>query len=282
VSSLDVLKDLQDRITALERQLGDAPGADSLAPNVITVDASGHIGAQFSGKVQASELDLVGGAGASPIKWVTTSGGLLAELTVDAAGNLTLSPAGLLNAQGVVLPTGAGSLSGANQVAWKRGASTDGTAGVTYFGGSQNYNAAELTAYNPTGDGSYAQLLASSGTVAHITGAVQGQSATLIDSAGSSTFPIKQSGSNQNVIDDNNGALYVVSTGIPANGFANVSFATRRGSWSVGAPFGSLSPGIASVGWTYGFTAPNTWTITFTNLAGVAQNATWAGFVYGR
>lgn len=58
MSSLDILKDLQDRVTALERQLGDTPGTDNLQPNVLTVNPDGTIGASFTGSVYAKGFDM--------------------------------------------------------------------------------------------------------------------------------------------------------------------------------------------------------------------------------
>lgn len=113
---------LERRVAALEQMVAALPGSEALQPNYLTVDPTGKVGANFSGKITASELDLIGGAGASPIKWVTAGGGLLAELTVDASGNLSLSPAGLFKGQGFAMPEAGGSaFTPSKAVQWQDG-----------------------------------------------------------------------------------------------------------------------------------------------------------------
>lgn len=64
MSATDILRDLQDRVTALEQQLGDQPGPDSLTPNVITYDG-GTVGAKFTGLINALGVILPSAPGSS-------------------------------------------------------------------------------------------------------------------------------------------------------------------------------------------------------------------------
>jgi hypothetical protein len=84
---------LEERISQLEARLGQ------LFPNITTIDpATGDLLQEFDGKVNATEIDLVAAdtiPPASPIKWITTGGALVAELVSDSHGNLSLSPGNL-------------------------------------------------------------------------------------------------------------------------------------------------------------------------------------------
>lgn len=79
---------LQDRVTALEQALGKL-AADSLQPNVLTVNADGTIGADFTGTVFAEGLSLGatdGGANATNmIQWVEPDGTTVAAVYQDIA-----------------------------------------------------------------------------------------------------------------------------------------------------------------------------------------------------
>jgi hypothetical protein len=79
---------LEDQVTALQAQAQP----ETLTPTYLTTNPDGTVSAKFSGAIQASELDLVAGSGASPIRWLTAAGGLVAELVSDGAGNLAFSP----------------------------------------------------------------------------------------------------------------------------------------------------------------------------------------------
>lgn len=115
--------DLTRRVSALEQAIAGLQGSEALQPNYLTVSPSGQVGANFSGKISASELDLIAGGSPSPVKWVTSGGAMVAELTGDAAGNLTLSGNSLSFASGtgVQLPAGiggAGSPTPSSEIKW--------------------------------------------------------------------------------------------------------------------------------------------------------------------
>jgi hypothetical protein len=130
------IRHLEATVASLRQQI--QAGSEQLIPNYLTISPGGQVGADFTGRVQASELDLIAGSPGSPIRWLNSQGGLVAQLSSDGAGNLTFSP-GVLSApkiQGaqiggatittseLVLPEAAsGSPEPINQLAW----TTDGS-----------------------------------------------------------------------------------------------------------------------------------------------------------
>lgn len=216
---------LQQRVSALEQAIAGLQGSEALQPNYLTVSPSGQVGANFSGKITASELDLIGGAGASPIKWVTTGGALLAELTVDASGDLILSPAGQIEAQGVTLPEAPASAhTKTNSVTWVDGG-----------GNSQEY----IQGIN---NGGVHQLIVASTNAAlvvdptSVVAQAGGQIANLLDSSGGSSFIQNYTGSDVMACNVGNSAF----TG---NGASNITFNIAHGLGRVPAFFTVVGKG---------------------------------------
>lgn len=90
MAALDVLKDLQDRVTALEQQLGDQPGVDTLQPNVLTVGPNGEVGAAFTGSVSARGIVFPiseQNQPASTVQWLNAGGAAIAELQAYESGD---------------------------------------------------------------------------------------------------------------------------------------------------------------------------------------------------
>lgn len=103
--------------------------------------------------------------------------------------------------------------------------------------------------------------------------------ASIIVSDGTSSFPQLVNGPRQVFID---GGYGLVFTGVPANSTTPMNFTSARASWTSAIVLGAMSGATASpLTWTYGFTAPNIWTIFMTNNAAVPANVTWVGYVIG-
>jgi hypothetical protein len=85
------LGDLERRVTALEAQ---ATGAETLSPNYLTVDAAGHVGASFTGLINALGLILPAGVVSGPplssqIQWTRQAdGALIADLLSYESGTV--------------------------------------------------------------------------------------------------------------------------------------------------------------------------------------------------
>lgn len=138
---LDVLKNLQDRITALERQLADPPGTDTLQPNVITVANDGTLGADFTGHVHAQGLDLDASSISTPpdadrIRWLRTSDGawvaaLFGEYVPGVPGVL---PPSIVADFVLSDPDSAGARSAVLSLVYNNGSSTEVDATATFGG----------------------------------------------------------------------------------------------------------------------------------------------------
>lgn len=93
-------------------------------PNYLTIAADGSVSANFSGKISASELDLIAGGSPSPIRWITVGGAQVAQITGDAAGNLALSANSLSFSVGAGLNLPAGITGGtpnpSSKINWTR------------------------------------------------------------------------------------------------------------------------------------------------------------------
>ncbi len=108
---------------------------DTLQPNVITVNTDGSIDIVISGKIKASELDLIVGAAGSPINWTDAAGNVVVALTVNTNGELTLAGFGTTGQATVIatrngasdfLRIGSGgnpllSLAGSGSIVWPGG-----------------------------------------------------------------------------------------------------------------------------------------------------------------
>lgn len=101
MSPLDILNELEQRVAALERQLGDTPGVSTLQPNVLSINPDGTIGADFTGHVHAQGLDLDASTGPVPpsvdrVRWLRASdGAAVADIAVTTFNSqLTLTSEG--------------------------------------------------------------------------------------------------------------------------------------------------------------------------------------------
>lgn len=74
MSAHDILNNLEQRVAALEQQLGDTPGVSTLQPNVLTIAPGGLIGAFFPGGVQMDEQNAIAYAVAGALGWKSTDG----------------------------------------------------------------------------------------------------------------------------------------------------------------------------------------------------------------
>lgn len=164
---------IADRVARLEQQVAalaaQTHGGEQLAPNYLTVTPGGQVGAQFTGKISASELDLTAGAGGSAIKWVTEGGALVAQLQSDGAGNLSFSP-GVLSA-----PTIQGGTIQAAAIQLPEATATPPPAPSALQWQNAGQSVASIYAVNP---GGYDAMGVQAGGVSH----------DLIDSRGRSDF----------------------------------------------------------------------------------------------
>jgi hypothetical protein len=85
---------LEERVAALERAV-EAGGVGSLAPNYLTQDSQGRVGAEFAGHVRAAGIDLPAGNGVIPpgelrVRWLNAGGALVADLLAYELGPLSI------------------------------------------------------------------------------------------------------------------------------------------------------------------------------------------------
>lgn len=150
-------------------------GPDSVSPAYLTLDAAGNVGADFTGHVKATGLDLEAGTTASPpndrkVRWLRTSdGAVIANL---AAFNLGGGSSLNLSAQGP------GTDVGSTQIEGTRAANTSDFARVLAQAGFNGGGVSEVTA-NVSRD---------------IGGPVETRGVRIIGSDGSSDYVVVESG----------------------------------------------------------------------------------------
>lgn len=246
---------LEQRLTDLESQL---QGSEQIAPNYLTVDADGTVGASFSGYIQAQGLAMLE---------QLASGGLQPP-SVPSQVQWTRAGAGFvpawIGAQHVGPPPGG----------------TDIDYLVSQV--SSNTWARNLlqAVQNSSGQTALLQVQATS-TAQQVFAGAGAQSPTIIDQAGNSNF-LQLLSSRALYLD---GPFYANVPALASGSTASGTFTSNLSSYAIGAlPVGAYSQaGNAYVPtWSYQYNGTNSWTVKFENpFAGGTSAVVWNGWIIG-